>query len=60
MNSNKVTPISDEMAAWEAELADGGKADQPIRVPTPEQEEKHEGGCCAPAPKQAPMPPGAE
>jgi hypothetical protein len=45
---------------WEAKLADGGEAKNVERVPTMEQEEKHEGGCCGPAePKNEALPEGA-
>lgn len=32
-------PVNDMQAAWEAELAEGGKADNLKRVPVPEMEE---------------------
>tara|TARA_B110000285_G_scaffold178335_1_gene200502 strand:+ start:41 stop:265 length:225 start_codon:yes stop_codon:yes gene_type:complete len=32
-------PVNDMQAAWEAELAEGGKADNLKRVPVPEMDE---------------------
>lgn len=52
--------MSNEQIDWEAKLADGGTAKNVERVPTMEQEEKHEGGCCGPAePKLQALPEGA-
>lgn len=43
--------MSSEQMDWEAKLADGGTAANVERVPTMQQEEKAEGGCCGPAPE---------